>query len=52
MAVMIEELEVEVTETPEPARTPANAAPPRGDKVDLARALERLRERQARLRAD
>jgi hypothetical protein len=51
MAVTIDEVQVEVTETPtQPAGGAAHA--PQQRKTDLITALERLRERQDRLKAD
>jgi hypothetical protein len=51
MAVTIDEVQVEVTETPtQPANAPSHAAGQR--KMDLLTALERLRQRQDRLKAD
>lgn len=50
MAVTIDEVQVEVSDRPQQSQ-PA-AATPREPKIDLTTALERLRERQARLKAD
>ena len=52
MAVRIDLLEVDVTdERPEAAPAQSAAAPPQR-RTDLASALERLRERRERLKAD
>jgi hypothetical protein len=51
MAVMIDEVQVEVTDTPsQPVGPPAQAA--QQQKLDLLSALERVHERQQRLKAD
>jgi hypothetical protein len=51
MAVTIDEVQVEVTETPtQPASAPTHASGQ--GKLDLLTALVRLRERQERLKAD
>ena len=51
MAVTIDELQVEVTEPAPVAATPASGEQPK-KQVDLPSALELIRERQLRLRAD
>jgi hypothetical protein len=51
MAVTIDEVQVEVTEAPtQPATAPTQTSGQR--KMDLLTALERIRERQDRLKAD
>jgi hypothetical protein len=51
MAVSINEMQVEVQDTPAPANTPP--AESKTDKqVDLRSAMEMFRERELRLRAD
>ena len=51
MAVTIDQLDVEVSDG-QPAQAAAAPQGPQKEKLDLQRALERVRERQARLKAD
>jgi hypothetical protein len=52
MAVTIGEVQVEVVPTPAPQNPSASPSGPQQHKVELAAALERLQERQERLKAD
>lgn len=52
MAVTIGEVEVEVSSTPAPQNPSASPTGPQQPKVELRAALERLHERDERLRAD
>jgi hypothetical protein len=52
MAITIGEVEVEVAPTPAP-QSPSGSPPgPQQQKVELSAALERIHERQERLKAD
>ena len=51
MAVTIDQVDVEVNDGQRPQAAVAQQGPQK-EKLDLQRALERVRERQARLKAD
>jgi hypothetical protein len=52
MAVTIDEVEVDVRDTPPPQGDASGRGGPARPKTDLAEALARLRERRERLKAD
>lgn len=52
MAVTIDVVEVEVTEARPETGPSQSAAAPQQQRIDLASALERVRERRERLKAD
>jgi len=52
MAIVIGEVQVEVAPTPAPQKSGSQPSESKEHKLELAAALEMLRERKARLKAD